>query len=382
MSVGLIALVCGISFSAVNTVNTISDIDTIKAVTIISNGFTIATVFFGCLMIYAVFSVSFDGRMKIIGLLTSIGMSDAQKCVMIFIETLIYGICGSMLGIILGLSGAKLFYENGANIISSWIGTDVKLFIITPACVILSAVLGILSTLTASLVPMLKIRRISIMDSIHERTKINISLKQGLFSRITEKLFGRLGKLAGQNYDNHKGKYRAISLSLSGGTIFFFAIYCFFMYPIRFDIEHGYPKNDGLYALFSMSIVLAILFILIFLICASGSAAINIDRRKNEFAMLKSIGMQNSELCRMMCIESIFLVYYSAIYGLIGSLFADWLICNFFRITDEPNLKFWYPVLVFCLFVLLDIIVGLLFAVYSVVRVKKINIVQTIKNKI
>lgn len=381
MSVGFAAFVCGIAFSAAGSVAGISDSDTRDAVLMLARGFIVAASVMSALMIYAAFSVSFDGRVETMGILSSLGMSDGQKCVMVLAEALIYGVCGSAAGIVLGLCAAKLIYKSMAGIIQSSYGALSAPFSVTPVCVLICAAIGIFAALAASFVPMMKLRRISVLDSLRGPTKVNISLRQGLVSRAAEKCFGRPGLLAGQNYYNHRGKYRAISLALSGGTTFFFAIYCFFMYPIRWNAEHGCSRDERLWTMFSASMVIAVLFILIFLICASGSAAVNIGARKRELAMLKSIGMQNSGLCGMMCIESVFLVYYCVVYGLLGSLLVDWMICSFFRIVSEPMLKFWYPVPLFFAFVLFDILVGVMFAVYSVCKVRRINIIQAVKNR-
>ena len=97
--------------------------------------------------------------------------------------------------------------------------------------------------------------------------------------------------------------------------------------------------------------------------------------------MLKSMGMSNFDICKMMCIETIYLVIYCAIFGLVGSLLVDYLLLNFWRIVStEPFLKFYYPFWIFMAFVLLDLIVGLLFALYSVLRLKNINVVESMRN--
>jgi len=340
----------------------------------------------GCLMIYSAFSISFDGRRRMIGLLTSVGMSPSQKCFMVLFEAVIYAVLGIVPGFCLGTLGAWICYKqmyevffNAMLSVGAVAGT--QRFILTPSWVLTGIALGLAATVIASFYPMLKSRKITVMDMINSKTKINISLRQSLVSSVTEKIFGRLGKLAGQNYENNKAKYRAISVSLAGGTVFFFAIYCFFIYPIRDSLQSGYEIPKEVTVFFNLSMVFASVVILIFLICASGAASMNINRRMREFAMLKSMGMSNFDICKMMCIETIYLVIYCAIFGLFGSLLVDYLLLNFWRIVGtDPFLKFYYPVLIYLAFVLLDVIVGLLFALYSVVRLKNINVVECMRN--
>jgi len=49
-------------------------------------------------------------------------------------------------------------------------------------------------------------------------------------------------------------------------------------------------------------------------------------------------------------------------------------------VTTEPFMKFYYPVGIFFAFVLLDVIVGILFALYSVVKLRNINVVECMRN--
>ncbi len=387
LSITLISLVCALSSSIITNAKIYEPYaENAGYIEDLFMGFSVLACVMGCLMIYSAFSINFDGRRRMIGLLTSIGMSPLQKCLMIFFEAMLYAVLGIVPGFILGVFGAWLSYTelyevffNATLSVGAVAGTEK--FILTPAWALTSIALGLLATLAASFYPMIRSRKISVMDMINSKTKINISLRQSLVSSITEKLFGRLGKLAGQNYDNNKAKYRAISVSLAGGTVFFFAIYCFFMYPIRDYAESGSTIPKELSILFDLSMIFAIVVIFIFLICASGGASMNINRRLREFAMLKSMGMSNFDICKMMCIETIYLVIYCAIFGLIGSLLVDYLLLNFWRIVStEPFLKFYYPFWIFMAFVLLDLIVGLLFALYSVLRLKNINVVESMRN--
>lgn len=387
LSITLISLVCALSSSIVTNSKIYEPYaENAGYIEDLFMGFSVLACVMGCLMIYSAFSINFDGRRRMIGLLTSIGMSPLQKCLMIFFEAMLYAVLGIVPGFILGVFGAWLSYTelyevffNTTLSVGAVAGTEK--FILTPAWALTSIALGLLATLAASFYPMIRSRKISVMDMINSKTKINISLRQSLVSSITEKFFGRLGKLAGQNYDNNKAKYRAISVSLAGGTVFFFAIYCFFMYPIRDYAENGDAIPQELSILFDLSMIFAIVVIFIFLICASGGASMNINRRLREFAMLKSMGMSNFDICKMMCIETIYLVIYCAIFGLIGSLLVDYLLLNFWRIVStEPFLKFYYPFWIFMAFVLLDLIVGLLFALYSVLRLKNINVVESMRN--
>ena len=96
--------------------------------------------------------------------------------------------------------------------------------------------------------------------------------------------------------------------------------------------------------------------------------------------MYKSLGMQNFELQKMMSIESLFFTWYAIWFGLIGSLIGNYALCTYFRILGVDDLKFHFPITIFCIFVLFDLMVGFLFALYSSVKVSKVNVVDTMRN--
>ena len=362
----------------------------------------------GCILIYTAFSAVFSGRIKVIGLLTTAGASRLRKSMIVLFEAAIYGVAAIAAGLPLGTLAAKYFYEFGARTLGIPPGLGVGVFTLSAKALILSASLSFLTVITASVIPMIKLRRISVMDSVSGRETINISLRQSFVAEMTERVFGYYGRLAGQNYDNNKKTYRGISLALSGGTTMFYSVYCFFMYIFRLqsvddrwgtrkaraatfpDMLFGF-RIDGKYAaeqeptaiiFFLLFMILTAVFVAIALVCASSGASVSMDKRRGEHAMLKSIGMTSPQLCRIMCIECIYLTFYSAFYGLIGAYLADVLVAPLVRLlADEPMMRFYFPSAPYLLFLLLDIIVGVIFAVYTSVRVSHVNIIEAIRDR-
>ncbi len=382
LAVTLIALCCSLSFALRNAVYTIGDRNDIENIKLLTNGLIVLASVMGCLMIYATFSIHFDRKAETVATLMLFGMSRSQRYVMMLTEALVYGIFASLFGTILGTAVGRVFYNNGFYALAEALTDEAKSFTVDIRGIVLAFALGIITTIAAAFIPMLKLIRKSVMDTVRGKKKINISLKQGLVSTLMEKCFGRLGKLAGQNYDNHKGKYRAISFALSGGTIFVIAIYSFFMYPYLIHSSKGWELDGTYYILLEIALILAVLFVLIFLICASGSAVTNMDRRQKELSILKSMGMSNGKLCAMMCIESLYLMFYSTLYGLVGSLIVDYFLMHFWRIAeDEPLLHFSFPTGAFLLCVLYNVVVSLLFAFYCVLRIRRMDLIRAMKSE-
>ncbi len=383
LSVTMIGVVLGISNSILQNANYDGDLENERATKAICIGFVVVSCFMSCFSICTAFSISVQDRIKNYGFLTSIGMSEGQKAALIMTEAAIYGVFGVSLGTFLGFGMASWFY----GIISELLLIEEKIsigrFVLSGGSVALSLILGLFTVLIASFFPLLRMKKLSVTETIKENNQINISLKQSLLSKITEKLFGRIGLLAGQNYDNNKVKYRALSLTLSGGATFFITIYSFFRYPIWYELQsndHVSSFYDIWYQLSNASSVLMVFFVLVFLICSMGAYRQNMEQRKKEFAMYKSMGMQNSELQKIMSIESIFFTWYAIWFGLIGSLIGNYALCTYFRIIGVDDLKFHFPIEVFCAFVLFDLAVGFLFALYSRMKVSKVNIIETIRN--
>ena len=383
LSVSMIGVVLGISDSILQNADYDGDSENERATKAICIGFVVISCFMSCFSICTAFSISIQDRIKNYGFLTSIGMSEGQMSALIMTEAAIYGVFGVSIGIFLGFGMASWFY----GIISELLLIEEKIsigrFVLSGGSVALSLILGLFTVLIASFFPLLRMKKLSVTETIKDNSQINISLKQSLLSKITEKLFGRIGLLAGQNYDNNKVKYRALSLTLSGGATFFITIYSFFRYPIWYELQsNDYVSSfyDIWYQLSNASSVLMGFFVLVFLICSMGSYRQNMEQRKKEFAMYKSMGMQNSELQKIMSIESIFFTWYAIWFGLIGSLIGNYALCTYFRVIGVDDLKFHFPIEVFCAFVLFDLAVGFLFALYSRMKVSKVNIIETIRN--
>lgn len=379
LSVSIICIVCGIGDSVLMNLELFGDDESQKNFGWLYIGFVVISCLMSVITIYTTFSINFQNRIKNIGFLSSIGMSPAQKALLVMSEAAIYAVFGVLIGEIIGFGISYLFFEYGAEIIKNHGQIFEMRFSLCGSSVLLSSLLGIGAVAFAALPPVIRMRKLSVTEIINPSNQINISLKQTLLSKIVERLFGKLGTLAGQNYDNNKIKYHAVSMSLSYGTTFFFAVYCFFMYPIRYFSENGYKWDSWLYLCYP-AIALAAVFVLVSLVCSFGCMNQNMEHRRKEFAMYKSMGMLDSDIGKMMKIESAFLSVYSIIFGLIGSVCADALVFALFYVTGTTNIKFYFPITVFFAFALLDIIAGFIFAFYSSAKVRKTNIIDALKN--
>ena len=324
-------------------------------------------------IIKGTFDITFGGRIRLIGLLSSVGADDKQKAAVLLTETFIYAAAGSALGTFCGVELMNAAYDR---IIKAFDLDEFALigFYINNILLSIGIAVGLVSVFAAGIRPILRLSKISAVDAMKGQEVINISLSQGFFAGLAEKRFGFYGRLAGSMYDNHKAKYRAISLSLSGGTMFFITSYCLFVHYPRI-IQHGREIND----MCKICIILSGAFVVVFLLSSLGSAAINFDRRKGEFAMLRSLGVTTGGLCKLVLIESMFLAYYSALYGIIGSLIGDFA-ALLLHMSAGKNPRFGFPIFVFLAFVALDIVVCAFFSLYNIARIRKTDIISSIRS--
>ncbi len=105
----------------------------------------------------------------------------------------------------------------------------------------------------------------------------------------------------------------------------------------------------------------------------------NMELRKQEFAMLKSIGMTNSEFKRMIRLESTFMGVKSLLFGLPIGIGLSYLIHHF--LTEQSGLPYKLPVVgIIIAIVAVFILISSLMR-YSMNKINKQNTIETIRNE-
>lgn len=105
----------------------------------------------------------------------------------------------------------------------------------------------------------------------------------------------------------------------------------------------------------------------------------NMELRKPEFAMLKSVGMTKKEFNKMIRLESAFMCIKSLFYGISIGLIVSYIIYYVFGASE--GLKFNIPfngIIISCLFVF--ILISILMK-YSINKINKQNTIETIRNE-
>ena len=104
----------------------------------------------------------------------------------------------------------------------------------------------------------------------------------------------------------------------------------------------------------------------------------NMELRKQEFAMLKSIGMSNKEFNRMIRLESTFMGIKSLIFGVPLGIGLSYLIYYFLRTEGD---KYMLPITAIFVSIIAVFILIMIIMKYSINKINKQNTIETIRNE-
>lgn len=196
----------------------------------------IAIIIFGSVaLIYNAFSISVTERTKQFGLLSSIGATRRQMIHSVLFEALFLCIIGIPLGILAGIAGIGITFHflgaSVANFINGDTSWNVPLSLhVTPSALVIAAAIGLATVLISAFFPILRTTRLSPIEAIRMTADINIRAKKVKTSRLTYRLFGLPGMLAGKNFKRNRRKYRATVISLFVSLVLFISASSFSTY--------------------------------------------------------------------------------------------------------------------------------------------------------
>ena len=105
----------------------------------------------------------------------------------------------------------------------------------------------------------------------------------------------------------------------------------------------------------------------------------NMNLRKQEFAMLKSIGMTSKEFKKMIRLESVFIGAKSLLFGIPIGIGISYLIYHF--MIEESNLPFDLPALAIIISIIVVYLLITILMKYSMNKINKENTIETIRNE-
>jgi len=105
----------------------------------------------------------------------------------------------------------------------------------------------------------------------------------------------------------------------------------------------------------------------------------NMELRKQEFAMLKSVGMTNHEFNRMIRLETLFMGVKSLFFGVPIGVGLSYVIYHF--LSEESGLPYKLPILAIIISITVVFILISLIMKYSMSKINKQNTIETIRNE-
>lgn len=105
----------------------------------------------------------------------------------------------------------------------------------------------------------------------------------------------------------------------------------------------------------------------------------NMELRRQEFAMLKSIGMNSKEFNRMIRLESVFMGTKSLLIGIPIGIGLSYILYN--SLGKDAGLKFLPPILSIIISILAVFLLIICIMKYSISKINKQNTIETIRNE-
>lgn len=194
----------------------------------------IALIMFGSVsLIYNAFSISVSERTKQFGLLSSLGATKRQLRGSVIFEAFAVSVVGIPLGIAVGIGGIGITLLIIGSKFTSLIANnfDVPLTIcVSPQAVIIAAVVSLVTVLISAWIPSRRACKVSAIEAIRQNNDIKADDKPIKTSKLTYKLFGLSGVLAGKYYKRNRKKYRTTVFSLFMSIVLFISAASFTSY--------------------------------------------------------------------------------------------------------------------------------------------------------
>lgn len=211
----------------------------------------IALIVFGSVsLIYNAFSISVSERTRQFGLLSSVGATRKQLRRMVLFEALAVSIVGIPLGILVGIGGIGITLLLIGDKFFSIVRVDIPMRLcVSWQAVVIAAVIALVTVLISAWIPSKRATGVSAVEAIRQSMDIKVSGRPVRTSKLSYKLFGLPGVLAGKHYKRNRKKYRTTVVSLFMSIVLFVSAAAFTDYMME-SAEGGLASDqfDLIYA--------------------------------------------------------------------------------------------------------------------------------------
>lgn len=215
---------------------------------------TVAGIIIGIIMVASIFcirnsfAISTTEKMKMYGMLSSVGATKKQIKKSVIYEGLVLGSIGIPIGILTGLLGDFILFKVVNYLLKDFINLSEGI-VFTPSIIacIIAIILALLTIFLSSLSSARKASKVSPIENLRSSHDITIKANKLKTPKIIEKLFKTGGVLAAKNLKRSKKKYRTTVISLTVSIFVFIALSYF--------VGEGFNMTDDMYTEYGYDII-------------------------------------------------------------------------------------------------------------------------------
>ncbi len=339
-------------------------------------------------------SLSFDSevRTRTLGLLISAGATSFQISIITWVELAVLTLFALPLGIAAGAGGAAAVVRS-VLITYDFSALEVGQFDlhIPGGYLIILIAVSIIPVITGAAVPLRRAVHTTAICAIKGSDEKAVKEKRsyrrsGAFNKMPV-----IKQLAWKNFDYHIRKYRLTALSLSLSVMIFVVGGIIFHYLK--DVVITLDKNpfDGsdtiasginvITGIFGLSAITSFLLVALAFVNAINTYLHNIKSRRREFAVYRSIGMDDVQLKNMIIDECLHIGIKAIVYCLIISSVISCAMSVLFLYESNAAVVLYYPVWPVLLNSVLIIILMFVIAVISCRYINKLNTIESIRGE-
>lgn len=189
------------------------------------------------------FAIATTEKMKMYGMLASVGATKKQIRKNVIFESLLLGIVGIPVGILSGIFAVFVLIKIVNQILGEFLLSHVDGIVVDISIVpiILTIVLGVITIYLSALSSARRASKVSPMDLVRNSNEIKIKGKKLRTPKIIEKCFKIGGELAYKNLKRSKKKYRTTVISLAVSIFIFITMNSFLVN--MFDFSSNYYED-------------------------------------------------------------------------------------------------------------------------------------------
>lgn len=213
------------------------------------------------------FAISTTEKMKMYGMLASVGATRKQIRKSVLLEGVLLGIVGIPLGILLGILAVWVLLKIVNIFLGSFLFNNIEglVFKISVMPILVVVILGFVTIYFSSISSARKASRVSPIDNLRNSEKIKLSAKNLKTPKIISLVFKMGGVLAYKNLKRSKKKYRTTVISITISVFVFISMFYFInvgfkqagMYynDYKYDILVYLDKDSDIKSLQNMSYI-------------------------------------------------------------------------------------------------------------------------------